>query len=106
MDDDKIDISDEVDALSEEKFEIAVQRACHRYGIDFDDIAEYADNDDFQQIVIDEVKYMVVKDIIGKLHAEGLIEPSEITEEGEIKYGITEAGKEAFDAYKQADSDN
>lgn len=82
------DITPIVETFSQERWEVAIERAFRVLGSDAD-----PESDEFIEEVAKQLKLMVFKDAARDLEAKGVIEAVGIDEDGEIQWALTEGAK-------------
>lgn len=87
----QLDITDEVEALSDEKKMECMERALINLGIDPE--GEFEETPELTREFAEQLKVAAVEVIVGKLQSEGLIEMKGVDENGEITFGLTEDGQ-------------
>jgi hypothetical protein len=100
--DEKLDITEAVDELPDERKVIALERACKKIGIETLRLPDgtlqidaQIDDEDLEEAFADELKNMVLDDIMRNLEKDGYVDAS-VTDDGSIAYQITERGRQAL----------
>lgn len=93
-DENKLDVSNEVEELSDERKSKCLFRAARELNIDLEtaSLEELEQNDEFCAEYELQLKMAVLSDMFEELQKDGLIEFQGVNEDGEILYGLTEKG--------------
>lgn len=99
----KIDVTGEVDALSDERKSRCLKRAANKFNIDLESVdwEELEANQEFCSEFELQLKMAALSDMFEELQKDGLIEAQGVNEDGELLWGLTEKGIKQVESMEQ-----